>query len=204
VTLSPSATQWVKPGSAVTYTVTVKNNDNAGCTASDLTNQATPPSGWTTAFGSPGLNVAPGGSVSTTLTVTSPTTAADGFYTIGVTTINSADTSYAASTSVTQALLSSLSVGVTTNQASYTRNQTVAMSATVTTNGQPLANASVTFTVTKANGTKTTGTATTGTNGVAVYKLRLKRRDPAGTYGVNANASANSVSGSAATSFTVQ
>jgi hypothetical protein len=138
VTLSPSATQWVTPGSAVAYTVTVKNNDNVGCTASDFMNQATPPSGWTAAFGSPGLNVASGGSVSTTLPVTSPTTAADGFYTIGVTTTNSADTSYAASTSVTQALLSSLGVSVTTNQASYARNQTVAMTATVTTNGQPL------------------------------------------------------------------
>ena len=36
--------------------------------------------------------------------------------------------------------------------------------------------------MTKANGSRVTGSASTGKNGVAVYKLRLKQTDPAGTY----------------------
>src|SRR5207245_1191828 len=31
VALSPSQSQWVSPGTTVTYTVTVTNHDNAGC-----------------------------------------------------------------------------------------------------------------------------------------------------------------------------
>jgi hypothetical protein len=68
----------------------------------------------------------------------------------------------------------------------------------------PVAGASVTFTITKASGSIIIANATTGTNGAAVYKLRLKKQDPVGTYQVDAVAKKDALSGSATTQFTVR
>lgn len=46
--------------------------------------------------------------------------------------------------------------------------------------------------------------AITGSDGKAVYKLRLSKKDPVGTYQANATASMGGISGTATTSFTVQ
>ena len=67
-----------------------------------------------------------------------------------------------------------------------------------------MANASVSFTITKANGAVVTGSALTGSNGTAVYKYRLKQRDPLGAYQARAVGTMSTVSGSATTSFNVQ
>jgi hypothetical protein len=203
VALSP-ASQWVQAGTPVTYAVSVTSTDDAGCSASSFTLQATVPSGWTAAFVDPALTLPPGASASTTLTSTSPASANDGFYTVGVTAANGANTTYTASTSVTYVIVSSLNVRASTDRPSYTRNESVSLMAMVTAGGSPVADASVTFTVTKANGAVVRGTATTGTDGIAVYKLRLKRQDPAGVCQVRAEAAKTPLSGSAATSFTVQ
>jgi hypothetical protein len=96
------------------------------------------------------------------------------------------------------------SIIVSTDAPNYTRNQTVSISAAVTAGGVPVANASVDFTVTKSNGALVTGRATTGANGVAVYKLRLKKQDPVGAYRAAASATADGLSISESTSFTVQ
>jgi len=205
VALSPSQSQWVQAGTSVTYTVSVTNNDNAGCAASSFNLQATAPTGWAAAFAAPTLSISPGAGASTTLQVTSPASAADGFYTIGVATADSASATYAASTSATYVIVSSLDVGVSTDRAIYARNQTVTVTATVSSGGSPVSGASVTFTITKQSGATVTGSATTGTNGLAVYKYRLKRQDPAGTYQVTANANLNNaIFGSGGTSFTIQ
>ncbi|MGH8532196.1 MAG: NEW3 domain-containing protein [Gammaproteobacteria bacterium] len=90
-------------------------------------------------------------------------------------------------------------VSVATNQASYTRTQTVSVTAKLSSGGSPIVNAPVTFTVSKSNGAVVTGTATTGSTGSAVYKLRLTKQDPVGSY----QAGAAALSSSAATNFTV-
>jgi hypothetical protein len=95
-------------------------------------------------------------------------------------------------------------VTVSTDKPSYTRNQSVSIMATVSSGGSPIADADVTFTVTKSNGAVVTGTATTGTNGTAVYKLRLTRQDPVGIYQVGAVATKGALSTSGSTTFTVQ
>jgi uncharacterized repeat protein (TIGR01451 family) len=205
VVLSPSQSQWVKPGTIVTYTVTVTNNDNAGCSATTFALQGTVPASWTAAFASPTLAIAPGASASTTFQVASSPSAADGFYTVGVSATNSAGPAYTASASSTYVVASSLGVSVATDKPSYTRNQSVSIRASTSFNGSPVANASVTFTITRSNGTVVTLSATTGTNGTATVTLRLRKQDPTGTYQVRANASASGgVSGGATTSFTVQ
>jgi hypothetical protein len=79
----------------------------------------------------------------------------------------------------------------------------VSITALVTANESPVANASITFTITKSNGNVISGTATTGADGTAVYKFRLKRADRLATCQVAVTASLGGVSGSASTSFTV-
>lgn len=205
VTLSPSQSQWVQAGTAVTYTVSVTNNDNAGCAASSFNVQATAPSGWTASLASSTLSVSPGASASTTMTVTSPVFAADGFYTIGVAATNSTNSAYTASTSATYVIISSLNVGVSTDRLSYTRTQQVSITATVSAGSSPVSGASVTFTITKPNGAVVTASATTGANGSALFKLRLSKKDPAGLYQVTADANLNNaIFGTGGTSFTVQ
>jgi hypothetical protein len=183
----------------------VTNNDNAGCSTSNFDLQTASPAGWAAAFGASTLAIDPGASRSTTLQVTSSSSAADGFYTIPVTANNAAEPTYAGSTSATIVVASSLTVGVSTDKSSYTRNQQVTVTASVSFQGSPVSGAAVTFAITKSNGTVVTGSATTGTNGSAVYKLRLKKQDPVGTYTVTADANLNNaVFGQGTKSFAVQ
>lgn len=101
-------------------------------------------------------------------------------------------------------MLSSLTVQASTNQAIYSRNHTVIVTAKVWAGSPVASGASVTFTITKSDGSLVTGAATTDVNGVAAYSLRLARKDPVGTYQASATASLNGASGSGATSFTVK
>ena len=139
--LSPSQSQWVQAGATVIYAVTLTNKDNARCSESSFNLQAGVPSGWTAAFASTMLTLDPGASASTTLTVTSSASAADGFYTIPVGATNGADMSYTASASATVVIAASLNVVASTNQPSYTPNQSVTPTAQVHGNGSPVPNA---------------------------------------------------------------
>jgi len=67
-----------------------------------------------------------------------------------------------------------------------------------------VANATVTFRITKANGSVVSGNAVTGVDGKAMYQVRLNKRDPVGTYQGLATANLGMVSGSGSTSFNVQ
>jgi MG2 domain/Gametolysin peptidase M11 len=96
-------------------------------------------------------------------------------------------------------------VSLTTDRSSYTQGQTVSMAATVkTSNGSPVARASVTFAVTKSNGVVVVGSANTNSNGVATYKLRLKQQDPPGSYEADATATKVAPSAKASAKFMVQ
>jgi uncharacterized protein YfaS (alpha-2-macroglobulin family) len=78
------------------------------------------------------------------------------------------------------------------------------MMATATSGGSAVANVTVSFAVTKANGSQVTGSAKTARNGVAVYKLRLKQSDPPGTYVAGANTTIKGKALSAATQFMLE
>jgi hypothetical protein len=80
VTVSPAAQQGA-PGSTVSYTVTVANNDT-GCPAASFSQSATVPSGWTASFGATSMTIAAGSSASTFLSVKAPAAAAVGTYAI--------------------------------------------------------------------------------------------------------------------------
>lgn len=204
MTLSPSTSQWVTAGSTVTYQVLLINNDS-GCSSATFNLQASVPAGWSAAFDTPIVTVTPGSRVTIDLNVTSPSSASDGFYDLGVAAMNSASTNYSASGSVTCSIMSGLAVSLASDQAIYARSQTAIMTTMVSALGSPVSGASVTFTMTKPNGLKVTGTGTTGINGSAVFKYRFnKQKDPVGIYQVSAGANLNGAVGSGTTSFSVK
>ena len=55
---------------------------------------ATVPANWASQFASTTVTMPPGGTASTTLTVTAPTSATDGFYDVGLTAANAQAPSY--------------------------------------------------------------------------------------------------------------
>jgi hypothetical protein len=126
VTLFPSPNSG-NAGSALSYTLTVVNNDNAACTASSFTLTRSVPSGWTGTLGSSSLNIAAGGVGSTTLTVTSSATATAGDYTVSVTATNSGAPGYASSGSAIYRI-----VPVTTTTTTSTTTTSTTTSTTTT------------------------------------------------------------------------
>jgi hypothetical protein len=203
VTLTP-ASQTVAAGGSTVHTVTVTNADSSACTASSFNLTASMPSGLTSMFGAATLNLSPGSSSSTTLQVGAASSLDAGSYPFSISAKNGAATSYTKTTSGSENVVTSLNVAVSTDKATYTRNQQVTVSAIVTSGGAPLANVAVTFTITKANSSIVTANATTGSNGAAVYKMRLKKQDPVGSYQAKAAGRMSGISGSATTSFMVQ
>ena len=89
---------WVAAGTPVSYTVTVTNRDSSECASGSFNLSASVPSGWSASFNQSSLTLAPGASASATLTVTSPGSAVDGIYNVGVTASNG---SYSASGTAT-------------------------------------------------------------------------------------------------------
>jgi hypothetical protein len=103
--LSPSESDWVVPGTPVSYTATVLNNDSDACAdvTFELTDQI--PTGWTAVYTNSTIPLAPGASASTSLTVTSSTGAADDVYDIVVTAIHETDPGHASSATVTYTVM---------------------------------------------------------------------------------------------------
>jgi uncharacterized protein YfaS (alpha-2-macroglobulin family) len=203
VSLTPS-TRTMVAGGSVTHTVTVTNTDSSACSASSFSLTSAMPAGLSAKFGATTLNLSPGSSSSTTLTVTAAAALSAGVYNFNITGTNSGASSYAKTISGSENVVTSLSVAVSTDKPSYNRNQQVTVTASVGTGGTPLANVAMTFTITKANGSVVTGNAATGANGTAVYKLRLRKQDPLGTYQAKAVGTMSGISGNATTSFGVQ
>jgi hypothetical protein len=90
----------------------VTSRDHANCTASPFDLEASVPEGWTAALGTLSLALAPGATASTTLEVTSPHTAPDGFYAVGVSVRHGADAGRSASVSASYVVSSGAGAGM--------------------------------------------------------------------------------------------
>ncbi|MCM2357544.1 MAG: Ig-like domain-containing protein [Geobacteraceae bacterium] len=101
LSLTPAQGPWVGAGSAVNFDVTVVNGDSALCSNAVFDLSATLPAGWSGHFSQPSLNLPPGASATAVLTVTSATSAADGFYPVTIAAVHSAVPSRSASLAVT-------------------------------------------------------------------------------------------------------
>jgi hypothetical protein len=201
VTFSPSQGPSTAAGTAVNYTVTVTNNENFGCPSSTFALQANVPGGWTASLSPATLNVTPGTSAIATLQVMSPVTAAAGSYPVGVTVSNISQPAYSGSASGTYVVSPPPSITVSSNQASYSRNQTATISAFVSVDGSAVVGAIVTFEMSKPDGSTITGSGVTGSSGVAVFKYTFRKKDRAGTYRLLAKTNVTGAAIRATTSF---
>lgn len=197
----------VAAGTAVGYTLNVRNADSAGCAAAGFDLQPQLPGGWSAALASTTLTLAPGATVAVPVSITSAGSAAAGTYTVGITALHRDAAGYGATASssytvAASAVLSSSSVS--TDRAIYARGDTVRMSATVLSGGQPVAKAKVSFRLVKADGTVVVQSATTSGSGVATSSYRLGRRDPVGSWQLEGSASTAAGSTSAQAGFAVQ
>jgi hypothetical protein len=202
-TVSPSATVWTTAGSSLQFTVSVANQDGSGCPSSTFNLSDSSPPGWVTSLSTPAVTIAPGASASASMIVNVPATATGGSYSIMATGTSADAPGYTSSASVTCTVPSDLSVQVSTNTASYTRHQTVNVSAFVTTSGRGVSGVPVAFTVTRSDGTKVTGSGTTDANGRAAFSLKLKGKCPVGAWRVDSKATLGGTAASASATFTV-
>lgn len=203
VAISAPTNQWVAQGSTTSYTLQITNNNTSGCSSNTFGLQAAVPSGWTWTTATPTLLVLPGAVSTASIQVTVPLGAVGGNYPINLGAVNVANSGFAAQVSAGATVFSSLGISVTSNQASYTSTQTATLTANVTANGTGVSGVSVSFVVTKPDGsTGAVGTGISGSNGVAVFTYKFNRkRDPIGTFRATASAALNGVSGNGATTF---
>ena len=83
VSVSPAQSSWLPAGSSFGYSVNVTNRDSSACASSSFSLVSIKPSGWNASLGASSLSLAPGASGSTSLSVTSPSSSANGFYSVG-------------------------------------------------------------------------------------------------------------------------
>ncbi|EHJ9983433.1 cadherin-like domain-containing protein [Vibrio parahaemolyticus] len=110
-----------EPGSTVSYTATVTNQDTATCDATTFTLAASIPNGWSANSGA--MTLIPGETQSIIMTVTSSTEATDGTYNIVINAKHSADASLNAS----QVVSVSIVAPVTENNAPAAQNDSVTL-----------------------------------------------------------------------------
>jgi len=202
VSISPAQSGWLVSGTPYSYTLTVKNNDSVGCSPADFSAQSAVPSGWSANAAT--LNLAPGATGSTQIAVSSPVGTADGNYVVALSATNLSDVIRTASAAATYSIVSKLNMIDAPSASKYTRTQKATVTATVTVLGAPVANAKVSFAMTKADGSIITSSATTGANGVASFAYAFnKRSDPIGTYKVATESKVSGLTGSGSTSFSV-
>jgi NPCBM-associated, NEW3 domain of alpha-galactosidase len=196
----------VAAGTTQTYALNLTNTDSSACSATSYSLAKSLPSGWTGTLGAASLTVSPGASASTTLSVTSPTTAAAGSYAVaaGISSASSVHTTSATAT-YSVAAAAALSESVGTDKTAYLRSETVYMSARVLNGGTPTSGASVRFNVTSPTGTVTTLTATSGSDGFARATLKLgKTRSLVGTWQLRADATYGGANATASNTFSVR
>jgi hypothetical protein len=117
LTLSP-ASQNGTAGQSLSYGITILNNDSSACASSTFSLSRTVPSGWVGTLSTSSVTLAAGQSVSGTLTLASPTTAAAGTWSAGVNVTDVAVTGHSAAGSVNAVLASTADTQAPTTPAS--------------------------------------------------------------------------------------
>jgi hypothetical protein len=196
-------------GTTASFTLSVTNRDSSACAASAFSLARTLPSGWSGSLASANLTLSPGASGTTTLSVTSPATAASGSYGVGAGASSAAGSVHTASASATYSVaaapIGALTQTVGTDKSSYLRGETVYISARVLSGGAPVAGASVKFTISLPGGTAVVVNATSASDGYAraTYKSG-KGKSAIGSYGLRADASHGGANATTAGVFSVR
>jgi hypothetical protein len=192
VSLSGGAS-WAVPGASVNYTVSVRNNDGATCGAATFNLVPQAPGGWSALFNPGSLSLMPGSTASATLTLIS-TADASGSYSFQA---SASRPGPSGSVNGNAQIASALSVTLAFNSVGNGQQASVSVRA----NGNPVAGAAVTFTLTDPLGRPSNVNATTNGSGVASQNYKFKGNDPRGLYRVSVAVTASGLSGSANGSF---
>jgi M6 family metalloprotease-like protein len=192
------------PGSGVNYTVSVINNDSAGCSSGTFNLSSSQPSNWLTSFSSTALVLNPGQTGSVAMTKTAPSGTAPGTYAVD-SIATSGIFSGSGLANVTVTAPAGLSVRIAIASSNYKVRQTVSITATVLNGSLPAPGASVNFTMTQPGGSQVTKIVTADSTGKAVWSYKIGAKGPVGAYLVAALATygAQTASGNQA-SFSVQ
>jgi hypothetical protein len=155
-------------------------------------------------------NIAPGATGAASLTVSSQASTVPGFYTVDISSINSASASYATTASATIAVATSFTAQVTSDALIYTRpkrrNQTyyAAITTMVSSGSAAVSGAAITVNVKDPAGNVTALTGTTDASGAAVASYPIRTGSAVGSYAVVSIATLGSMSSQAIGGFTVQ
>jgi len=201
----------VAAGTTNTYTLALRNNDSSGCANTSFSLARTVPTGWTGTLSATSVNLAPGASSNTTLSVTSANGTTAGTYNIGVGASSSVGSTHAVSATATYSVKdveavegSTLTESVGTDKTSYVRGETVYMSARVLKDGLPLSGAAVRFGVLKPDGTQAAFDAVTDSNGFARSSFKSgKGMYAVGGYTLVADATSGTLTAMATWTFSV-
>jgi hypothetical protein len=197
VSLSPSGTRTTDPGQNVTWDATIRNNDDPGCAGATFALASLVPSGWSGGFDRPSVSISPGTNGIAVLNIT-PSSTATG------TSAYSANANRTGSTGPSGSITGSVSISTVPTSIDVTvsavkSGNTIQMSGTVRAGGVPVPGVTVSFRLVDPKGSARTASATTSTTGVATASIKLRPKDPKGTYQVQATATLSGISDSALT-----
>ena len=208
VELVPPSNNVVAAGTKLSYVFRITNKDSAGCANTTFALARSAPAGWTSTIASSSIVLAPGASGSTTVNVTSPTSAAAGWYAIGAgasSTVGSVHTANSSAWYSVAAAATGLAETLSTSKSSYKGGETVYITARVTKDGVAVSGAKVSFSSLKPNKVNTIEqSATTDSNGYAkVSFVSGTGSSSIGTYQVTAVAASGSLTKTTTSSFSV-
>jgi hypothetical protein len=201
VSLSPTGTQTTLPSQQVTYDITVRSNDDSSCAAATFVLGASVPAGWSAAYDRPSVTVVPGTNGLGVLWVTPPATAV-GTSTFTATATRTGSSGPSGSTTGTIAVSDpNPPVAMSMTAAAINNRGNVQLTASVVRGLIPVSGASVSFRVVDPKGGSRTVSSTTNSSGTATTSLKLRPKDPSGTYQVQATATSGTSTAAASTSF---
>src|SRR5438034_4793550 len=204
VTISPSNPS-VYGGNNVIYTVSITNNDSAGCTARSFDLSSSLPSSWPTSLSQSLLTLSPSSSASVSMTKSVPTGTAPATYSVDTSAQNAGDIGTGFANVTVVPAPPPLTITLPVLNPTYPQNSTVPITATVLQNSSPVSGASVTFTLTRPDKSTATKTIVTGSNGQATWSYKINPKAIKGPYTVTAQTTYGSQSATAsAITFTVQ
>ncbi|HKY90231.1 MAG TPA: Ig-like domain-containing protein [Nevskiaceae bacterium] len=171
LTITPPADASAAAGTALTYGVTVRNEDGTGCGASPFTLSTNVPADWTASLSDASLTLSPGQTGSATLVVTSSGGASAGSYPVWITAANADATGVAATRETAYAVTASAEhAPVAVNDASTTPYQTAVTIPVLANDADPDGD---TLTVTSV-GAPGKGRVIVNANGTLTYTPRSK------------------------------
>jgi hypothetical protein len=202
VSLSPSGAQTIDPGESIAYGITILNNDDAGCASTEFGVSASGPAGWSLHLDRGSVTVSPGTSAVAVLTVT-PASDASGTssFTVSATRTGSSGPAGSASGTITISTGPTAPGPIQVSLSIAKAKGSMVFTAQVQSDGSPVQGASLLFRVIDPAGTQRTMTAVTGSTGGGVTKLKLRPKDPKGTYQVEVTAAWGGSTASATGSF---